>query len=48
MKERIILGAFKQKILDETKQSNGIKNPQNLFVHVFFCKFLPHKGNFSW
>ena len=44
-KEVRILIALMQKILDEIKQSNGIKPPKNLLFKIF-CKFLPHKGNF--
>ena len=39
--------AKKQMILHEIKQSNGIK-PQKINFSCFFCKFLPHKGNFCW
>ena len=46
-KESLIFSAFKQKILDEIKQSNGIKPPKNLFFKIF-CKFLPHKGYVCW
>ena len=46
-KERPILTALKQMILDEIKQSNGIK-PQKIYFFMIFCKFLPHKGNFCW
>ena len=46
-KESLILSALKQKILDEIKQSNGIKPLTNQTFHDF-CKFLPHKGNFCW
>ena len=46
-KERPILTVLKQMILDEIKQSNGIKPPKINFFMIF-CKFLPHKGNFCW
>ena len=47
MKKRPILTALKQMILDEIRQSNGIKPPKINFFTIF-CKFLPHKGNFTW
>ena len=46
-KERPILPVLKQMILDEIKQSNGIKPPNNNFFMIFL-KFLPHKGPFCW
>ena len=36
-----------QTILNEIKQSNGIK-PQKINFFSIFCKFLPQKGNFFW
>ena len=35
-------------ILDEIKQSNGIKPPPKINFFMTFCKFLPQKGNFCW
>ena len=46
-KERPILTVLKQIILDEIKQSNGIK-PQKINFFMIFCKFLPHTGTFWW
>ena len=46
-KERPILTVLKQMILDEIKQSNGIK-PQKITIFMIFLNFLPHKGNFGW
>ena len=46
-KERPILTALKQMILDEIEQSNGIKPQKNNFFMIF-CKFLLHKGNLCW
>ena len=46
-KERPILTALKQMILDEIRQSNGIKS-QKINFFMVFCKFLPHKENFCW
>ena len=42
-----ILTALKQMILDEIRQSNGIKS-QKINFFMIFCKFLPHKDNFCW
>ena len=47
MKERLILNALKQMILDEINQSTGMK-PQKTLFFMIFCKFIPHKGNFGW
>ena len=46
-KERPILTVLKQMILDEIKQSNGIK-PQKINFFMIFCKFLPHKETLCW
>ena len=46
-KERLILAALKQMILDEIKQSNGIK-PQEIYFFMIFCKFFPHNEHFCW
>ena len=35
MKERLILNALKQMILDEINQSTGMKPPKNTFFHDF-------------
>ena len=47
MKERPILAALKQMILDEIEQSNGIK-PKDIYFFMIVCKFCPHKGNLCW
>ena len=44
-KKHPILTLLKQMILDEIKQSNGMK-PKKINFFMIFCKFLPHKGTF--
>ena len=46
-KEQPILTALKQMILNEIRQSNGIKS-QKINSFRIFCKFLSHKGYFCW
>ena len=43
-KECPILTVLKQMILDESKQSNGIKPQKSTFLMIF-CNFLSHKKN---
>ena len=44
-KERLILPALNQMILDEIRQSNGIKS-QKINFFMIFCTFFPHKEIF--
>ena len=46
-KESLILSALKQKILDESRQSNG-KNTTKIYLFIIICKYLSLIGNFCW
>ena len=47
MKERLILSALMHKILDEIKESNGIKPPEKSTFSTFFVSFTLTK-DFFW